>query len=281
MKHPLLISTAPYDGYDFATALREIAGLGVDMVEIAFIEGYTDPFTEDYFNTKNANRLSTLLKKNNLECLSFSSHIDLAQKNAVRIFTKRMEFAKKLGSSYIISNAGPTHQKERFMENIHTLGLRAVDMGLMIVLENPGDGRDNVLDSAKPAAKIVKEIGMDSVKLNYDFGNLLSHCFEKLRPEQDYKHALDAIAHFHVKDVASTESGWHFTEIGKGTIKYANVLKELAALSEPVPISLEIPLRVTRAPDASPRRAPAPIELKTIRQILSGSVKFVKEKMSA
>lgn len=281
MKHPLLMSTAPYDGYDFPIALKEISALGVDLVEIAFIEGYTDPFTEAYFNIENANMLNALLRENKLKCLSFSSHIDLAQNDAVRIFTKRMAFAKMIGSSYIISNAGPTTQKKKFMENIAVLGHEAADMELMIVLENPGDGKANVLDSAKPAAKIIKEIGLNSVKLNYDFGNLLSHCFEKLRPEQDYKQALDVIAHFHVKDVAANENGWYFTEIGKGSIDYATILKELADLSEPVPVSLEIPLCVKRAPDASPRRAPVPMGLKTIRQILSGSVKFVKENMSA
>ena len=50
MDNPILISTAAYDGYDLATAFQEISRAGVDLVEIAFIEGYTDPFTEDYFN---------------------------------------------------------------------------------------------------------------------------------------------------------------------------------------------------------------------------------------
>ena len=82
--------------------------------------------------------------------------------------------------------------------------------------------------------------------------------------------------HYHIKDVASDDSGWYFTEIGKGTIDYRKILKELAALSEPVPISLEIPLRIRRAPDASPRRASLPVDLEEIRQVMKTSVEYVK-----
>lgn len=280
MKHPLLVSTAPYDGYDFPTVLSEIAGLGVDLVEIAFIEGYTDPFTEDYFNAENADMLNGLLNRNKLKCLTFSSHIDLGKQDAVSIFIRRMRFAKRLGSSYIVSNAGNTPQKDRFMQNIRELGELAAEMGLIIVLENPGVGIPNVLDTAQQSVEVIEAIGLDTVKLNYDFGNVLSHCFEKVRPEKDYKFALDVTGHFHIKDVASDENGWYFTEIGKGAIDYVTVLKELAVLPEPVPVSIEVPLRVTRAPDALPRRAPAPIALETIREVLTGSLKFVRKTMS-
>jgi sugar phosphate isomerase/epimerase len=83
--------------------------------------------------------------------------------------------------------------------------------------------------------------------------------------------------HYHIKDVASDDAGWYFTEIGQGTIDYQKILKELAVLSEPVPISLEIPLRIRRAPDASPRRASQPVDLAEIRQVMTGSVDFVKQ----
>jgi sugar phosphate isomerase/epimerase len=108
----------------------------------------------------------------------------------------------------------------------------------------------------------------------------LSHCFEKIRPEQDYKLVRDCAVHYHIKDVASDDSGWYFTEIGKGTIDYQTILKELAALSEPVPISLEIPLRIRRAPDASPRRAALPVDIKRIRQVMENSVAFAKKALA-
>ena len=276
MNNPILISTAAYDGYDLATAFKEISRAGVDLVEIAFIEGYTDPFTEDYFNDDNAAKITTLLAEHNLKCLSFSSHVDLSRDRIVEVFKNRMAFAKKLGSKYIVSNAAPLQNKSQFMQNIKELGQTAAGLKMVIVLENPGDGKANVMDSGEPAANLIEEIGQENVKINYDFGNLLSHCFEKIRPEEDYKFVRDCAVHYHIKDVASDDSGWYFTEIGKGTIDYRKILKELAGLSEPVPISLEIPLRIRRAPDASPRRASQPVDLKEIRRVIEKSVDFVK-----
>ena len=276
MKNPILISTAAYDGYDLATAFKEVSLAGVDLVEIAFIEGYTDPFTEDYFNDDNAAKINTLLADHNLKCLSFSSHVDLSRDGIVGVFKNRMAFAKKLGSKYIVSNAAPLQNKSQFIQNIKELGQTAAGLKMVIVLENPGDGKANVMDSGEPAANLIVEVDQENVKINYDFGNLLSHCFEKIRPEEDFKFVRECAVHYHVKDVASDDSGWYFTEIGKGTIDYQRILKELASLSEPVPISLEIPLRIRRAPDASPRRASQRVDLKEIRQVMERSVKFVR-----
>ena len=147
MNNPILISTAAYDGYDLATAFKEISRAGVDLVEIAFIEGYTDPFTEDYFNDDNAAEITTLLAKHNLKCLSFSSHVDLSRDGIVEVFKNRMAFAKKLGSKYIVSNAAPLQNKSQFMQNIKELGQTAAGLNMVIVLENPGDGKANVMDS--------------------------------------------------------------------------------------------------------------------------------------
>jgi len=278
MNNPILISTAAYDGYDLATAFREISRAGVDLVEIAFIEGYTDPFTADYFNDENAAEIAAQMAEHNLKCLSFSSHVDLSRDGIVAVFNKRMAFAKKLGAKYIVSNAAPLPQKAPFMENIRELGQTAAGLNMVIVLENPGDGKANVMDSGEPAANLIEEIGQDNVKINYDFGNLLSHCFEKMRPEADYKFVRRCAAHYHIKDVASDDAGWYFTEIGQGTIDYRTILKELAAL--PVPISLEIPLRIRRAANASPRRASQPVDLAQIRRVMEGSVNFVKQMIS-
>jgi sugar phosphate isomerase/epimerase len=280
MNNPILISTAAYDGYDLATAFKEIARAGVDLVEVAFIEGYTDPFTEEYFNDENAAKILALLAEHNLKCLSFSSHVDLSRDGIVEVFKNRMAFAKRLGAKFIVSNAAPLQNKSQFMQNIRELGQTAAGLKMVILLENPGDGKANVMDSGEPAANLIDKIGQENVKINYDFGNLLSHCFEKIRPEQDYKFVRDCAMHYHIKDVASDDSGWYFTEIGKGTIDYQTILKELAALSEPVPISLEIPLRIRRAPDASPRRAALPVDIKRIRQVMEKSVAFAKRALA-
>jgi sugar phosphate isomerase/epimerase len=124
---------------------------------------------------------------------------------------------------------------------------------------------------------VIDEIGLDSVKINYDAGNLISHCFEKVKPEEDYLHAISQTLHYHIKDVNRQGDSWEFTEIGQGMIDYQCMLKEVAADPRPLPLSLEIPLRITRAKDASPIRAEAPVELGKIRKVLTNSIDFVRK----
>jgi sugar phosphate isomerase/epimerase len=144
-------------------------------------------------------------------------------------------------------------------------------------LENPGDGKENVVNSGETGASIIRHIASDWVRLNYDFGNVISHFFERLRPEEDFIYALPFSAHLHIKDVKSKGQGWSFVEIGKGSIDYSFILKTLASKYQQIPVSLEIPLRITRDRDASPRRAASPLPLDEIRSILKGSLNYVKK----
>jgi len=280
MSNRVLISTAAYDGYNLATAIAEIAALGADGIEVAFIEGYTDPFTEDTFCRAYADEVCEQLALHNLSCCSFSAHMDLTKPNAVEIFLKRMKFANMLGADTIITNAAPTIRKEEFLKNIQILGQAAQDLGMMIGLENPGDGSDNILNTAQQASQAIDEIGLESVKLNYDFGNLISHCFEKVKPEEDYKAALRQMGHYHIKDVERIPEGWGFTAIGAGMIDYQTVLAEIARDPRELTVSLEIPLRLIRGKDAKPVRATEAVQLEVIRNVLQESMGFVREALA-
>jgi len=279
MNNPILISTVAFDGYDLGVAIEEIAAVGADGVEVAFIEGYTVPFTEETFTQAYADQIRQQLADNGIPCRSFSAHMDLTKPNAVEIFTRRMAFARMLGADAIVTNAAPMAKKDEFMSNIRELGQTAQSMGLVIGLENPGDGKANVIDTAEQAARVIDEIALDSVKLNYDFGNLISHCFEKVKPEADFLLAVPQTGHYHVKDVARDEDGWRFTPIGEGRIDYRTVLAAIAKDPRPLSVSLEIPLRLKRASDASPVRADAPLELSVVRKILHQSMQFVRQAM--
>ena len=275
MQIPLIISTAIYDGYSFDVAFKSLAKLGIKNVELAFIGGYTEAFTEDYFCQKNADIVLQLLAESHLQCTSFSSHVDLTAEGIVDIFKKRMDFAKAVGASTIVTNAAPIEKADVFFRNINDLSHHAENLQLMIGLENPGDGSANVVNQGSGASAVIEKIGSKWVGINYDFGNLLSHCFERVRPEEDYKACREHIVHYHVKDVLQDDSGWHFTEIGGGSIDYQTILAEISA--EPVvkPISLEIPLRLRRDVKAQPSRNESVIALDNIENILMKSIDFV------
>ena len=281
MNNPVIISTAAFDGYDLATAIEEIAAVGADGVEVAFIEGYTEPFTEEDFNQKHADEILTHLNKHNIPCLSFSAHMDLTKANGVEIFTKRMAFARMLGADTIISNAAPLGKIDEFYKNIHELGLAARKIGIHIGLENPGDGKANVIDTAHDAGPVIDKIALDTVGLNYDFGNLISHCFEKVKPEKDYHLALAQTSHYHIKDVIPKGDGWVFTPIGDGMIDYKTILAAIARDPRPLPLSLEIPVRLSRAADASAIRSDKPVDKEAIREVLKRSMSFVRQALAS
>jgi sugar phosphate isomerase/epimerase len=272
----LSISTAAFDGYDLPTAFHEIAELGVNLVEIAFIQGYMEAFDENYFSDSNARTIQQALTGAGLSSLVFSAHMDLGDGDATTIFRKRMDFAKSVGADIIVTNAAVREKEQTFLRNISELARDAELMDLVIALENPGDGIPNVIDSAHDAADVIPRIGSDAVRLNYDFGNVISHFFERVRPEDDFVDGLGYTAHLHLKDVKRDRDGWVFTEIGKGAIDYRFILETLKAKSRKIPLSLEVPLRIRRRGDASPERAPEPVPLAEIRRVLAGSVACVK-----
>ena len=281
MNNPILVSTIAFDGYDLDTTFAGMAAAGVENVELAYSEAYTAPVTEDTFSREAALRVIDLLAANGLDCPCLAAHTDMSQPNSVDKFKRRIDFARHLGAGYIVSTAGPIANRDQFLRNIRVLGEYAGEVGITICLENMGDGRPNIIDSAAPAIQLIREVNLPSVKINYDFANLLPHLGERLRPEDDYRIALPEAGYFHVKDAAKDSSGnWYFPAIGAGTIDFETILPTLAAHPEPIPLSLELSLRITRLPDATPIRAERAVPLETIAKALTESLRFVKQYIS-
>ena len=280
MNNPILVSTIAYDGYDLDTAFRGIADAGAKYVELAYSEAYTAAVTEDSFSKEAASLVLQSLAAAGVSCLTLAAHTDMSLPGSVDKFKRRIDFTSYLGAKYVVSTAGPIANRERFLENIKILGDYSAEKGITICLENMGDGKPNIIDSGQPALELVKEIGLPSVKVNYDFANLLPHCNEILRPEEDYKIALQETGYFHVKDAAKDDNGhWYFPSIGTGIIDFEKILPAIGAQPEPIPLALELSLRITRLPDATPVRAEKPVPLETIGEALEKSLQFVKQQL--
>ncbi|BHH81887.1 sugar phosphate isomerase/epimerase family protein [Desulforhopalus sp. 52FAK] len=280
MVNSLIVSTAIYDGYSFEEAFASLQKLGVKCVELAFIGGYTEAFTEDYFCPENVDLIVEQMKKTGLTCTSFSSHVDLTAGGIVEIFKKRMDFAKSVGAATIVTNAAPVAKADVFYKNMEELAGHAEKLELMIGLENPGDGAANVVNQGEGSTEVIEKIGSKWVGVNYDFGNLVSHCFEKVQPEEDYLACREKIVHYHIKDVQKDAGGWHFTPIGAGSIDYASVLADIAKNEPNTPVSLEIPLRLRRDTKAQPSRLETAVPLETIESVLRESITFVEKTMA-
>jgi sugar phosphate isomerase/epimerase len=163
------------------------------------------------------------------------------------------------------------------MKNIEELARMAEQMDIIIGLENPAEGENEIIDSGKAGALIIKEIGSSFVKLNYDFGNTFAYSHGQVKPEDDYRKALPYVAHLHLKDVKKNESGWYFSQIGKGAINYDAIIESLIKEKKLLPMSIELPFIFYISHDFIVRRSEKPMELSQITKTLQNSLNYVRE----
>jgi len=276
------ISAAPYDGYDFPRVLESLAACGATHVEPAFIVGYTEPFDESAFTAERGRQYAAWLAASGLGCYAFSSHIDLGRPDAVEVFTGRMHFAAQLGARVINTNAAARHLSAGFFRNIEVLARQAEALGLIIGLENPGDGSDNLINTGSDGIALIRRLGHPALRLNYDAGNTISHRpFDRpdgVAPAADARLALPACAYTHIKDVRVSADGYFFTPLGQGDIDCAAILRAVALTS--LNLSIELPLRLHRGPDAQPQRRAQPVPLAEIEAALRRSLAFVEHHLS-
>lgn len=266
------VSAAPYDGYAVPEMLSSLARCGASHVEPAFIVGYTEPFDETSFSSSQAKQWQSWLQDAGLGCDAFSSHIDLGEDKAVEVFLGRMDFAKALGARIINTNAAKKTLTSSFYKNIEVLARHAADIGLQIGLENPGDGSDNLINTAADAPAVLARIGSAYVGLNYDAGNTQSH-----RPEIDATadglQAMRHCLHTHIKNVSLSPGGYVFSPMDEGLVDCASLLQYIAGSS--LNMSIEIPLRLHRQTNAQPVRADEQVPLNLIESRLISALSFV------
>ena len=273
---PLLsINTLIFQGHDIRTVLREFAPLGITRVELAFIRAYAPDLTDGFFTEERGRQLRDLLDEFGLTGPAVSTHMDLGADDAVETFRRRMVFAQALGAGYIISNAASRQRETRFYRNMEQLADCARSMEITICLENPGDGDDHLIDSARTGTVVIRQIGSAHVRLNYDIGNVFINTRGRRLPEADLAEAIPCSAHFHLKDIRADPTGYVYCAIGGGMIDYRSILRTLASHAPGVPVGIEIPLRLKRGRDFVPWLDPAVPDLREIRRTLAASVGFV------
>jgi len=270
------VSTAVFDGYDLSEAFAELAGLGVRHVEPAYIQGYV-AFNESTFAEANAAPVAAALQAHGLDCIAVSAHVDAGAPEAVDQLARRLAFAARLGAKIVITNATTRERERQFRANLDRLIPIAADLGMVIALENPGHGQDNLIGSAQDAVGLIASIGCDQVRINYDVGNIFTYSGERLRPEDDLTKVLPACAHLHLKDIRSGPDGWTFVPIGDGAVDYGTVLAEVARLAPALPLGIELPLRLHRPGRADPVRRETRVPLGDIREAVARSLRFVAE----
>jgi sugar phosphate isomerase/epimerase len=205
-----------------------------------------------------------------------SAHSDLTTEEAVDELKRRIDFGKRLGVKIVNTKVGAKSGRRQLEKNIEPIADYAESMNIIIGLENPAEGTDQIIASGKTGAAIVKIIGSDFIKLNYDFGNAFTYSKGKVDPVQDYKEALPYACHLHLKDLKKSSDGWNFTQIGAGVVGYDLILRELVAEKRLLPLSIEQLFIYTATQDLIVQRKAKAPQLSQISMSLKASHDYVK-----
>lgn len=266
------VSTAPFDGYSLDRALESLCRIGVTHVEPALVPGYAERFSEDVFSARHAAEYEATLRKHGLSCMALSAHLDLGLTASLESFKRRMDFARRLDAQVVNTFTTLRRRERQFLLNMEKLLKHAESVDVRICLENSSDGSDALFNVAADAVTLLERFDSRHVGINYDTGNIVSH-----RPELDpVADALSAIPHcsyLHLKDLRRTPDGWFFTQVGSGDLDTQRVLETVAQYA--LPLSIELPLRTHRQPDAKPGRGRYRIPLGEIESKLTASLEVV------
>ena len=262
------VSTMAFDGHSLEVALDELAALGVKYVEPASVDKVFQHLVEEDFCARCAVWLGAELAKRGLICLSLSAHMDLTQTDSADRFCRRLEFARNIGARCVNTIAGPAGNLAGFQANIAAIAARAMDLGVVVALENHGD----LLDRGQQIVDFIRQVGHPAVRANYDTGNAWYYAKGKLDPVEELARVAPVVAHVHLKTPRLDEGLLRWVALGEGILDLPATARVLKERLPGVPVSYELSPR-QRARDFEPRwRAPEIPPLAEIRETIRRSL---------
>lgn len=250
----LTVSTVVCDGHPLFETLAMLAEMGVRQVEPAFIAGYVD-FDETSFGEAEAARLRLHADGLGLTLPTLSAHCDLGQPDAPQMLHRRIAFAAGIGARVLICNVSTTpliRAARRAIEDALPLLERT---GVVLALENPGHGQDEITGSAEGLAAFARGFGTQAVRANLDLCNIHTYSQGRADPEAALDICRDILAAVHLKEVRTVEGGWQFCAIGEGEALSRRLIGRIGRLGPEIALGLELPLRLTRPLKGPPQRA--------------------------
>ncbi len=230
-------STNCYHGFDLDTALKGIAKAGFKWVELTAVKDYTEHVAPERMTREDRRDLLDKLRSYGLAAMSVSGHSNLASREGVDLFKKRIDFAKNIEAGVVNTGPGEVETEDgrrSFFSFIEELSEYAAGAEVIVGLETHGD----LMGSGESAARVVRKIGSPWIRLNYDTGNVVF--YGGVKPEIDLSAALPFLAHVHLKDKKGGVKVWDFPPIGMGDIDFPRIFKILEENRYSGPISVEI-----------------------------------------
>lgn len=284
MKNDLKISicSIAYLGYSLEDIFKQLNKMGFGFVELSFIEKYDSTYDDNFFTSESARNINRLLSIYKLGCSVLSSHMDLGLDNSYNIFKKRIEFAAEIGAKAVITNSSSKDKLKSFIENINSLSAVAEKNNVLILLENPGDGSNNLFGNGKEGLELISKINSAFVKINFDPLNIYTYSKGNIDPVAELDYIIDLSEHFHLKNIINIGNSYNFTSINDKLINYSDILNRIYSVKkDDLSLSIELPLRAHFSSNFDFISHPLMplLNIDSVNDILCKSLKYIKESL--
>jgi sugar phosphate isomerase/epimerase len=277
--HPLSASLVAYDGHPLDVALASLSALGINVVELAYIDGYSSAFDEGVFGAAHARAVRDAVRGAGLTCRAVSVHFDLSRQGGGDALCRRLDFAAEVEANMVATVSGPAARREAFLEHLAQGIKLAEQLGITIALENPADDTDAAINDGADAAQVAAHLDHPLVRVNYDPGNFLTHR-PGSAPHLDIEPALPYCSGVHLKDLRREGAGWVHTALGEGAIQWDEMFNRLALAPTPPCLSIEIPTRMRRDGRGRIVLDSATVPLSTVETLLTRSKALVETQIA-
>ena len=208
----LSISNIAWDSQDDSEIYKFLKNNNIKYLEIApsrIID------SNPYYNIEKATNISKKLKeKYNLEIISMQSiwyqreenmFTSIEDRNILFDYTKKaIDFACSIGCHNLVfgcpKNRNMSDISKNYKEAINffnEIGIYALSKGVVIAIEaNPKIYNTNFLNTTIEALEFVKQINLDSIKINYDLGTVI----ENKESLEVLKENISYINHIHISE---------------------------------------------------------------------------------
>jgi L-ribulose-5-phosphate 3-epimerase len=231
-------ATICFKPFPLEDALRGLAELGFENVEIGAVKGEIDHVDPDTLDAAAVDRIRGALEANGQRCVSWSGHSHLDTDLGKERLRRVVRAAGELGSLAVNTYTGEADTPERraaFVRNVREVADEAAELGVLVCLETDS----NLLPTARVGREILRELDHPAVKLNYDGANVVFYT-DDVRPEEDVHEAIGLIGHVHLKDKRGGKGVWDFPPLGEGELDLRAILEPIYASGFGGPISMEI-----------------------------------------
>ncbi|OBX06170.1 xylose isomerase [Gallibacterium salpingitidis] len=268
----LAVNTSIYDGYDLETVFSSIKKCGFNHFELAYNQGYVGNLNQDLFSEENANYVNSLKHKYNLDTFALGCTMDLSTDNLFDIFSPRLKFANLIGAKYINVCTTKLELKSKLIDNLKSLKPLLEKNNCVLCIENAGDYNFNAFVDLNDALEILNQLDRKFYAINFDPGNMVTYD-KTLNVIEQSLMSIKYCQHFHIKDVIIEDNKFKFLPIGDGIIDYHKIVKELK--NNNISCSLEIPLRIYRELDSTPKRLSNKVDIDLIESTLIKSREYI------